>query len=300
MPRPNAALGIVLLLAAIVMFTLMDAAGKELTRHYHPVQVAWMRMAVNLVIVLVVLAPRLRQSFHSRAPWQQVGRGLGQFGSVALFFASLSVIGLAEAAAVFALNPVLITLGAALFLGERVGWRRMLGIAVALTGALIIIRPGAGVFQPAALLPLLAAISYTGAALLTRSTRGDSTATSILWATTVATLAASVAVPFFWAPIQSGDWGLFLLMGALGTVGQVLVIRAFAVAEAGTIAPFGYAEVLTSTLWGWLFFNALPDYWTVIGALVIVSAGIYVWWREMQLSRAARMPHGSGAPGALE
>lgn len=302
-PPQSTARGIALLLGAVVMFTLMDAAGKELTHRYDPSQVVFMRMAINLAAVLVVLAPQLRRIAPSRVPLQQIGRGLGQFGSIAFFFAALKYIGLAEAAAVFALNPVLITLGAALFLGERVGWRRMLGIAVALSGAIIIIRPGMGVFHPAALLPLLSAISYSAAALLTRITRVDHTGTSILWATAVATIAATVPAGLVWQTIQPADWWLFLTMGLLGTLGQVMVIRAFTVAEAGAIAPFGYAEVLTSTLWGWLFFAALPDRWTVLGAAVIVAAGIYVWWREMKLSRigqASPRPATAGTPGAVE
>ncbi|MCP6198955.1 EamA family transporter, partial [Klebsiella pneumoniae] len=87
------------------------------------------------------------------SPLLQVGRGLTQLASIGLFFTALPFIGLAEATAIMDINPVLITLGAALFLGERIGPRRVAGITVALVGAMIVIRPGAGVFQPAALLP---------------------------------------------------------------------------------------------------------------------------------------------------
>ena len=276
-------LGILALLGSVFLFTLMDATGKHLTQAgYHPGQIVWCRMALNLVIVMLVLAPRLKQVARSASPLLQVGRGLTQLASIGLFFTALPFIGLAEATAIMDINPVLITLGAALFLGERIGLRRIAGITAALAGALIVIRPGAGVFQPAALLPLMAAITYAAGAIMTRLVRGDGTATSILWSTGVATLGASFVAPFVWQPIAAGDLWAFAAMGLLGTLAQALLIRAFAMAEAAAIAPFGYTGLIWAGLWGWLFFGAVPDGWTILGAIVIVGAGLYVWAREAQ------------------
>ncbi|MFD2439656.1 DMT family transporter [Paracoccus kondratievae] len=165
--------GIVLLLLAIVLFTLMDATGKYLSARYHPVQVVWARFITNLVIVMVIFAPRLRSTFASSRPVVQFFRGVTQFGSILLFFCALQFIGLAEATAIMDINPVLITLGAAIFLGESIGIRRLLGILTALCGAMIIIRPGAGVFHPAALFALVAAFTYAAGAILTRIARTD-------------------------------------------------------------------------------------------------------------------------------
>ena len=273
-------LGILMLLGSVMLFTMMDALGKHLTARYHPGQVIWMRMAINLAIVLAVLAPRLRTVARSRSPWLQVGRGLTQVASIGLFFTALQYIGLAEATAIMDSNPVLITLAAAVFLGERIGIRRILGIAAALVGALIIIRPGAGVFQPAALLPLLGAFTYAAGAVLTRLAREDSTSTSILWSALFGTVATSLLVPFFWQPIAMQDVWAFVLLGLFGSAAQVMLIKAFAMAEAAAIAPFGYTGLIWAGLWGWLFWGNLPDRWTVIGALIIVGAGLYVWTRE--------------------
>ena len=244
-------------------------------------------MVINMVIVLAVLAPRLRKVAPSSAPLLQIGRGLTQIGSIGLFFTSLQYIGLAEATAIMDINPVLITLGAALFLGERIGIRRIAGIVAALVGALIIIRPGAGVLHPAAALPLLAACSYAAGAIMTRLVRGDSTATSILWSTTVATLAASCVAPFVWQPISAHDLWAFAALGLLGTVAQALLIRAFSLAEAAAVAPFGYTGLIWAGLWGWLFFGAVPDALTFVGAGIVVAAGLYVWAREARLMRRA-------------
>ena len=286
-PRSAQSTGILLLLGSVLLFTLMDATGKHLTARYHPAQVIWTRMAVNLVIVLVVLGPRLRRVAHSGSPLLQVGRGLMQLAAIGLFFTSLQHVGLAEATAIMDINPVLITLAAAVFLGERIGIRRILGILAALIGALIVIRPGAGVFHPAAVLPLLAAVSYAAGAVMTRMVRGDSTATSILWSTGVATLGASLAAPFVWQPLQPGDIWAFVAIGLLGTVAQALLIRAFSLAEAAAVAPFGYTGLVWAGLWGWLFFGTVPDGWTILGATIIVAAGIYVWMREAHAMQAA-------------
>lgn len=286
--RSQQSLGILALLASVFLFTLMDATGKHLTQAgYHPGQIVWCRMAINLAIVLAVLAPRLRQVARSASPFLQVGRGLTQLASIGLFFTALQFIGLAEATAIMDINPVLITLGAALFLGERIGPRRIAGITMALIGAMIVIRPGAGVFQPAALLPLLGAFTYAAGAVMTRMVRGDGTATSILWATGIATLGSSFVAPFVWQPIAAGDLWAFAIMGLFGTVAQALLIRAFAMAEAAAIAPFGYTGLIWAGLWGWLFFGAVPDGWTVLGAIIIVAAGLYVWARE---ARAMQEP----------
>ena len=176
-------------------------------------------------------------------------------------------------------------LGAALFLGERIGPRRIAGIAAAMVGALIIIRPGAGVLHPAAVLPLIGAFTYAAGAIMTRMVRGDSTATSILWSTTVATLGVSLVAPFVWQPIASDHLWAFGLMGLLGTAAQAMLIRAFALAEAAAVAPFGYTGLVWAAVWGWLFFGDSPDRWTVIGAAIIVAAGLYVWMREARDSR---------------
>lgn len=282
------AIGILLLLASILLFTLMDATAKHLSGRYPAIQIVWVRLVINLVIVLVVLGPRLRRYLPSNQPIAQMARGLFQVTTVTLFFLSLRYIGLPEATAIIDINPVLITLFAGVFLGERIGPRRVMGIAAALIGAMMIIRPGAGVLHPAAVLPLIGAFAYAAGAVLTRKVRSDSTATSILWSTATATALASLAVPFVWQPISHSDYLAFGLIGVLGTAAQALLIKAFSLAEAAAVAPFGYTGLIWAGLWGWLFWGTVPDGWSLAGALVIVAAGLYVWHREAQDMRRDR------------
>ena len=213
---------------AILLFTAMDAAAKGLIARYPAPQVVWVRFAGQLVIVALLLGPRLGKALRTRFPVLHFWRSAFQFGATTCFFLSLPHIGLAEATALTDINPVLITLGAALFLGERLGPRRIAGVIVALIGALIVIRPGAGVFSWWALLPLCAAVNYTGNALLTRKIGAqESPWASMIYAALFGTLVAGAVLPSVWQPIDSADWWRFALIGCLGTGAQLCIIRSF-------------------------------------------------------------------------
>ncbi len=286
--------GITFLLLSVFVFTLMDATAKYLGEFYAPAQVVWARYIGNLTVLALYYRHNFFPSLRSRQPMVQFGRALCQLASVSLFFTALQHIGIAEATAIMDMNPVLITLGAALFLGEPVGWRRIAGIVAAMIGAMIIIRPGMGVFDAAAILPLIGAFTYAAGALLTRVVRTDSLATSLVWTVLVGSIASSAVVPFFWQPIQWEHLWAFVMIGILGAISQALLIHAFSLAEAGAIAPFGYTGLVWAALWGWLFWGVLPDRWTVLGAAIIVAAGMYIWYRETRAARKEATGHGQG------
>ncbi|MDP3264995.1 MAG: DMT family transporter [Tabrizicola sp.] len=285
-PASPVSRGIALMILAILLFTAMDATAKGLIARYPAPQVVWARFAGQFLIVLLILRAQTGPLLRTRFPALHVVRSAFQFGATTLFFLSLTHIGLAEATALTDINPVLITLGAAVFLGERLGPRRLAGVIVALIGALIIIRPGAGVFSPWALLPLGAAICYTGNALITRFIGAQESAwTSMLYASLFGTVVAAGALPYVWIPIPAADLAIFALVGALGTGAQLCIIRSFSMAEASVVAPFAYLGIVFATGWGIVLYDQWPDRWTVIGALVIVGAGLYVWHRETTNAR---------------
>ena len=278
--------GVALMILAVFLFTAMDATAKGLIARYPAPQVIWVRFVGQLVLVLVILGPRLGPALRTRFPVLHFWRSLSQFGATTFFFLSLMQIGLAEATAIADINPVLITLGAALFLGEKLGLRRIAGVLVALAGALIVIRPGAGIFSWWAVLPLLCAVSYAASALLTRKIGAqESVWGSMVYASVFGTVVAGAALPFVWQPVAVGDLWLFGLIACLGTGAQLCIIRSFSITEAGIVAPFAYLGIVFATFWGAVLYGQWPDRWTVIGALVIVGAGLYVWHREN------RVPH---------
>ena len=280
--------GVALMILAIFFFTAMDATAKGLIARYPAPQVIWVRFAGQLALVLIILGPRLGPALRTRFPVLHFWRSASQFGATTFFFLSLPHVGLAEATAIADINPVLITLGAALFLGEKLGPRRIAGVVVALAGALIVIRPGAGVFSWWAILPLLCAISYATSALLTRKVGAqESVWSSMVYASLFGTLAAGAALPFVWEPVAAGDLWQFGLIACLGTLAQLCIIRSFSITEASVVAPFAYLGIVFATIWGAVLYDQWPDLWTVIGALVIVGAGLYVWHRE---NRASRTP----------
>jgi drug/metabolite transporter (DMT)-like permease len=279
--------GVALMIVAIFLFTAMDATAKGLIARYPAPQVIWVRFAGQLVLLLLILRHHLGPVLRTRFPVLHFWRSASQFGATTFFFLSLPFIGLAEATAIADINPVLITLGAALFLGERLGPRRIAGVIVALIGALIVIRPGAGVFTWWAVLPLLCAVSYATSALLTRKIGAqESVWASMVYAALFGTIVAGAALPLVWEPIAPQDLWQFGLIACLGTGAQLCIIRSFSITEASIVAPFAYLGIVFATFWGALLYDQWPDRWTVIGALVIVGAGLYVWHREHRASRA--------------
>ncbi len=269
------------MIGAIFFFSSMDALAKHLAARYDVIQVVWARYAGQMLVVALILAPRLHLLIRTKHLGLQLLRSGFLFAATFCFFTSLPLIDIAAATAVMNVHPILLTIGAALILRETLGPRRILGIVAALIGALIIIRPGTEVFSLSALLPLAAGTFYASYALTTRFLgRDEPILTSFLYTALIGTLVSSAMVVGEFRAPDLPDTGLFLLLGSVAALGQFLLIRALTVAEAGAVAPFGYAGVVFATIWGLLAFGEVPDLWTWVGALVIVGAGVYVWHRE--------------------
>ena len=283
---PAEARGAAMLVLATAIFAGMDAIGKGLMARYDPFQVVWARYAGQAVLVALIVSPRLLSVLRTRHLGLQVLRSALLFMATMSFFFAIAVMPLAEATAIFEIAPLAITALAALILRERVGPRRWAGVLVGFLGAMIIVRPGTAVFQPAALLPMLAALCFAGYSIATRFLgRDESYWTTFLYTAALGALIASAFVPLVWITPTWGDAGLMVLMGAIGAAGQLLLIVAFNTAPASAIAPFTYAGLIFATLWGYVFFAETPDMWTAIGAAVIVGSGVYVWRREQLRKR---------------
>lgn len=272
---------ILLMIAAIFCFSVMDMSVKALAPRVGVLPSLWVRYAGQMALVTILILPRFSRVVRTRYPKLQIFRSILLMSATGFFFTGLSFIPLTDAAALMATNPVLITLGAALFLGERLGPRRITGIVVAIIGALIIIRPGSDVFTPAALFPLAAALSYSSYSLLTRRLGPDEDVwTSLFYTGLVGTILLSIAVPFSWVTPDATSIGLMIMIVLAGTIGQMALIQAFTRGEATMLAPYNYLNLAFAAFWGMTLFSEMPDGWTIIGSLVIAGAGLYVWYRE--------------------
>lgn len=280
--------GAVMMLGAILVFSMMDATAKYLTDRHHAMQVVWARYTFQLIFVFMIAAPRLGPLLRTRFPILQIGRSAFLFLATICFFSSLPHLKLVTVMAIFEVAPLMICLFAYLFLGERVGWRRWIGVLIGLFGALIIIRPGSEVFEPAALLPVLAATFFAAYAVSTRYLgRAEHPWTSFLYTALIGTIGASLCVPFFWT---TPSWQDALMMSALGAgagFGHLMLIRSLLLADASALALFTYSSLIYGATWGFLIFSEVPDVFTVSGSVVIVSAGVFVWYRENRANRAS-------------
>lgn len=289
----NPVAGILWMLTATVGFGLTNVVSKLLGQEASLVQIVWGRYFFHFLILLLLLRGRFPDVLRTRHVGLQLGRSMLLLTASCLYFGGFILMPLADAAALLNVSPVLVTLLAVPFLGERIGIRRALGVVAGLIGALIIIRPGHGVFGLVALLPVGAAVMYSFYQIATRIVSGeDSPTTSITYTALAGTVLASIAVPFYWQPLAPLHWLLLVSMGLTGAFGHYAMIRAYTSAEASIVAPFNYAVLVWMAIGGFLIFGDVPDIWTWIGSAVIVVSGIYIGQREASRRRA--VPDTSG------
>jgi drug/metabolite transporter (DMT)-like permease len=256
--------------------------------------VMWARFGFHLLIMATALRA-WGGGGASRAPWRpralrvQIIRSLALAVCNLLYALALQHVPLAECTAINFVGPVLTVALAAVWLRERVGWRRWVGLLAGLGGVMIVLRPGFGAVAPAGLFAFASAIVYAVYQILTRRLAGvDTAGTTILHTGLWATLATSLVLPFVWVWPSWQGWLLMALLGGLGGVGHYLLVLAYERAPASLIAPLSYAGMLFATLYGVLLFGETPDAATLLGAPVIAAGGLVVLSAETRRARAAR------------
>ncbi len=275
--------GILLIVAAVSTFALMDTTAKYLSRTYPVPGIAWARYAAQTLFLIVVLAPRLRLGLlRTRRPGLQILRGGILAASTVFFFSALALMPIAEAAAITFLSPLLLTAASAWLLKERVRRSAWVALAAGFVGVLIIIRPGGEVFTPAVILPLLTAVSFAAYQLLTRKLAGvDSTMTTLFYSAVVGTVLLAPGLSFYGrVPVSGFDAALFAVLGVLASVGHFLLIRAFEHAPPSVLAPFVYTQLVAVLALGYLVFGDFPDGWSLLGMAIVVLAGAWMAARQ--------------------
>jgi drug/metabolite transporter (DMT)-like permease len=273
--------GALMFILTLFLFSIMDALAKSVAQRHHPLQVVWARYTSQTVIAFIVLSPFLTKLLRTKHLGMQLIRSAFLFGATLSFFTSLKYLPFASATAIFEIAPIFITAAGFFILGEKVGLRRWIGVFTGLIGAMIIIRPGSEVFSFVALLPALAAFCFSGYAISTRFLGSDESPwTSFLYTALIGCVASCFMVPAVWEAPTFPDAGRMVSMGVVGGIGHYFIIRAFTITEASFLAPFGYITLLFNALWGYLYFFEVPDRPTILGAAIIVGAGVYIWYRE--------------------
>jgi drug/metabolite transporter (DMT)-like permease len=273
-----------------VIFAAQDGVSRHLAENYSVMTVTMIRYWVFAIVVVSAAAASaggIAGVARTRAPRLQILRGLLLVFEICIIVLSFVLLGLIGTHAIFAIYPLLVAALAGPVLGEYVGWRRGLAILVGLLGVLVILRPGFQVFSPVALVPFVGALMFAVYALLTRKVAMvDRPETSLFYIGVVGAVAITLVAPFWWTPIRGwADWGWMLTLCVSAILGHFLMIKAYSLAEAGTVQPFSYFQLVFVSIIALLVFDERPDAWTIAGTALILGAGLYTLVREARLGR---------------
>lgn len=286
--------GVAFMMSGMFIVPIMDAIAKILGSDMSPMQITWGRFAFQMVFMgAAILLTLDRSALVPTRPKVHAIRGILLAIATTFFFFSLLYLPLANAIAIFFVQPMVLTLLSALVLGESIGWHRRLAVATGFVGALLIIRPGTDAFTLASLLPLAAAVFFASYLALTRSVANvdhpltmqfSSAVSAAIFMAIVLTAGSFSTSPMFQPSLPDlQQLGLMAAIGLIAAVGHLLVVIAVNRAPTSMLAPFGYIEIISATALGWWVFNDWPDTMSWLGISVIVASGMYVLFRENRL-----------------
>lgn len=250
-------------------------------------QVTWARFLFHSIIVsLIFLGQGYRDFLPTRAPKTQILRGLCMVGVNSTLYMAIKTVSLAEATALMYLSPVLVTLLAGVFLGEKIMPRHLLAVGAGFAGVLIIIRPGFQTFEPAMLLAFFASLLLALYFLLTRRVAIiDNARTSLFYTSIVGTVVLSCFIPLWWKAPGLEQWLLLVCMGALGATGHFLLIKAYTLLPASELSPWLNSQVVAATLFSMFLFHDVLGWNFFVGTGLIVGAGLLLWLHNRRMAR---------------
>ena len=274
--------GPILNLSAWLILPIMDAIAKYLSYSLPILQITWFRFFFSALITGIFIYLFSRKSFvRSKNIKSQVLRGILLLTSSLLFFYAISVISLAKALTLAFICPLIVTALSPYFLKERVGRRRWTAVIVGFIGVLLVIRPGIVEFNWASLASLGTGLCYAIYLIVTRSLKDtDNGLLTLLFTSIVGTVVLSVYLPFVWVNPSLNQLLLAVNMGFIAALAHGLIIISYNFSDASKLAPLGYFEIIPNIIIGYIWFSDFPDKYTILGLLVIILSGIYVFRRE--------------------
>lgn len=279
----NPRLGMWLMCATAFIFAVQDGISRHLAGEYNVQMVVMIRYWFFAAFVITVATRKegsIRAAAATTQPALQIFRGLLLAGEICVMVAAFVLLGLVESHAIFASYPLLVAALSGPILGEKVGWRRWAAIGVGFIGVLVILEPGITVFSPYAIVPLASALMFAVYSLLTRfAARRDSAATSFFWTGVTGAVAMTAVGVWYWEPMTSTDWVWMSILCVTGASGHFLLIKTYEVAEASSVQPFAYLQLVFATLIGITIFGETLATNVAIGTVIVVGAGIFTLLR---------------------
>jgi S-adenosylmethionine uptake transporter len=291
-------LGPLLALLGFAVYALHDVVIKHLSATYNVMQITFYAALFSLPLLAVMLIHDAQPgTLRARNPGWVALRTLGVVGSGVMGFYAFATLPMAQAYAIFFAAPLIVTLLSIPFLGERVGPRRGLAVAVGLAGVLIVLRPGFVPLSAGHGAALLAAVSTAIVAVCSRRIgREERAAVLMLWPLLANVAVMGAALPWVYVPTALVDLAGMAVIALLGFVAMLLLIAAYRRAEAAIVAPMQYSQMLWAVFYGALIFAEWPDVWTLLGGGVIIASGLYIVLRETRAGVSATRPaQGSAA-----
>ncbi len=261
---------------------VMDGFAKFLSNDLPILQITWARYFFTVVFTLPIMIFFFKkQLVWSDKPKLQILRGLILLSANICFFYAISIISLAKALTLAFVAPLIVTAFSPVMLGEKVGFRRWTAVVVGFIGSLVVIRPGFVELNFASLAALGTGILYGFYLIITRKlSTSDNPLLTLLMTGMVGAILVSAIIPFYWVKPSLNQWSLMAGIGVFACIGHLFLILSLKYADASKLAPLGYTEIIPNVLIGYYFFSELPDNWTYVGLLIIISSGLYISRRE--------------------
>jgi drug/metabolite transporter (DMT)-like permease len=281
--RPRPLIGVALMLTAMMLLPYLDVVAKFLGQQGMPVmQIVWARMAFGALLTLpFVLKHGGPAAIRPDQPWYHTLRAALLIAATFLFFTALKYLPIADALAIFFVQPLILTAISPFVLGEKVGPRRWAAVCVGFIGTLIIIRPGMAEVNPGTFYALGAGAALACYFAMTRRIAGRAPAMVTTFHTSlIGTVLTTALIIGTWQTPSPAQWGLLFLIGLIATVGHYCIVRAYDHAEASLLAPLAYTEMVMAVFAGWWFFGDLPDGYTLLGVSILIACAIYISVRE--------------------
>ena len=269
-------------LSAWVMLPIMDGFAKYLSSDLPVLQITWARYFFTVTFTLPIMVLFFKKNLvWTDKPKLQLIRGLILLTANICFFYSISVISMAKALTLAFIAPLIVTAFSPIFLNEKVGYKRWLAVIIGFIGSLVVIRPGFVEINLASIAALGTGIMYGFYLIITRKlSTTDNPLLTLLLTGVVGAVIISCVMPFVWVKPTLSQWSMMAAIGVFASIGHLFLILSLKFADASKLAPFSYFEIITNVIIGYYFFSDFPDSWTILGLLIIVFSGIYIYRRE--------------------